>query len=184
MLSPETEKPPICPTARQVSTGIQQDDVPARMAPADARVSSPPATRSSYALHATFLGVALVVVSASFFLRVRGGEQVVVPLVNKALPGTCTFRRISGMPCPGCGLTRSFISMAHGRFADAWNFNPAGLFFFVVVAFQIPYRMYQIARIRRGEGPHRFAWIDTWVLLALVGVLLLQWTYHMVVRLV
>ena len=36
--------------------------------------------------------------------------------------------------------------------------------FFLVVAFQIPYRIYQIRRIRRGQGQHRFAKIDNWIL--------------------
>lgn len=27
----------------------------------------------------------------------------------------CTFLRLTGYPCPSCGLTRSFIAMAHGQ---------------------------------------------------------------------
>ena len=95
--------------------------------------------------------LACAVVAASAVLSVRGEEHVIVPVLNKALPGTCTFRRLTGLPCPGCGMTRSFISMAHGRLADAWRFNPAGVVFFAVVVFQIPYRICQIARSGRGE---------------------------------
>ena len=80
--------------------------------------------------HWTFLVIACVVVVASLSFTVRGREQVIVPVLNRALPGTCTFRRITGFPCPGCGLTRSFISIAHGQFVDAWRFNPAGVAFF------------------------------------------------------
>lgn len=35
-------------------------------------------------------------------------------------PVICLFRRITGHPCPGCGLTRSFVAMADFRFAEAF----------------------------------------------------------------
>jgi hypothetical protein len=121
------------------------------------------------------LSIALVVLAGSLLLNVRNGDEVIVPFVNKTLPGTCTFRRVTGIPCPGCGLTRSFISIAHGRLADAWRYNAAGLLFFAVVAFQIPYRILQITRIRRDRGEYRFTFLDNWVLIGLVVAMLIQW---------
>jgi len=58
-----------------------------------------------------------------------------IPLA--ALPDhpLCPWRAISGLPCPGCGLTRGLVSAAHGRFGQAWGFHPlapalyAGLWF-------------------------------------------------------
>lgn len=43
-----------------------------------------------------------------------------------------------GIDCPGCGLTRSFIHFAHGRFFEGMSLNPAGIAIFVFVAIQIP----------------------------------------------
>ena len=126
-------------------------------------------------MHWTFLLIAVVVIAGSSLLRIQDGREVIVPILDKPLPGTCTFLRFTGIPCPGCGLTRSFISIGHGDFVGAWRFNPAGLFFFAVVAFQIPYRILQIVRIRRGDQEHRFVAFDSWVLVGLVVVLLLQW---------
>jgi hypothetical protein len=85
------------------------------------------------------------------------------------------LRQLTGIPCPGCGLTRSLISIAHGRLGDAWRFNPAGLLFFAVVAYQIPYRLWQIWRIRQGKPEHHLARVDNWVLSGLVVVMLVQW---------
>ena len=36
----------------------------------------------------------------------------------------CLFRTITGIPCPGCGLTRAYISAFHGDLKTAWYFHP------------------------------------------------------------
>ncbi|MBR4813919.1 MAG: DUF2752 domain-containing protein [Paludibacteraceae bacterium] len=36
----------------------------------------------------------------------------------------CPFRRLTSMPCPGCGLTTSILLMLHGEFATAVSLNP------------------------------------------------------------
>lgn len=42
-------------------------------------------------------------------------------------PVICPFRRLTGLPCPGCGLTRSWVHLAHGQWGDALLANPFGL---------------------------------------------------------
>ncbi len=36
----------------------------------------------------------------------------------------CIFRRATGIPCPGCGLTRGFAALAKGHFGQAFEFHP------------------------------------------------------------
>lgn len=43
-----------------------------------------------------------------------------------ALPSICPFWNLTGHPCPGCGLTRSFVCLAHGHFVDAFRWHPLG----------------------------------------------------------
>src|ERR1044071_7677597 len=36
----------------------------------------------------------------------------------------CAFRRITGIPCPGCGLTRAMAALARGELLLALHFHP------------------------------------------------------------
>jgi len=38
----------------------------------------------------------------------------------------CRFREFTGLPCPGCGLTRSVFAIGNGDFSLAWALNPFG----------------------------------------------------------
>lgn len=38
----------------------------------------------------------------------------------------CVLRRATGLPCPGCGLTRSFCALAKGDFVKAGHFHALG----------------------------------------------------------
>jgi len=40
------------------------------------------------------------------------------------LPG-CAFRSVTGIPCPGCGMTRAFLLLSQLRLVDAFAMNPA-----------------------------------------------------------
>ena len=42
-------------------------------------------------------------------------------------PVLCLFRRVTGLPCPSCGLTRSWQAAGHGRLLDATRYHPLGL---------------------------------------------------------
>ncbi|MGW5523486.1 DUF2752 domain-containing protein [Gordonia sp. NPDC003950] len=42
-------------------------------------------------------------------------------------PILCPFRLATGLPCPGCGLTRSWVYGAHGDWAQSFAAHPFGL---------------------------------------------------------
>lgn len=43
----------------------------------------------------------------------------------------CFFKYLTHLDCPGCGLTRSFISISHGQFTEALRFNLLGPFVYL-----------------------------------------------------
>lgn len=47
--------------------------------------------------------------------------------------GVCLFKRLSGLPCPSCGTTRSIVALIHGDVAGALALNPLGVAMAVIL---------------------------------------------------
>jgi hypothetical protein len=52
------------------------------------------------------------------------------------IPSLCMFHISTGLPCPGCGMTRAVVCCAHGLWAQGVRYHPLGpLVFSLMVAF-------------------------------------------------
>jgi len=114
-------------------------------------------------------------VMLSFLLNLDGPTNVVIPWIDMTLPPTCSMQSTMGIDCPGCGLTRSFISLAHGDMAASIAFNPTGILLFGITVFQIPYRVLQLRRIRLGKPEWDLSRPATGVWIVVVIVMVVQW---------
>lgn len=133
-----------------------------------------PVTADARWNHWTLLTLSAVVLAASLLLECTEEGQVRVPLAGVEVPGLCWWRRWTGLDCPGCGLTRCFVSLAHGHPAAAMGYHPLGVVLFVLVVAQLPYRGIQLARLARGRAPwsHPLLKGGLWLLFA---ALVVQW---------
>lgn len=64
------------------------------------------------------------------------------------LPGLCPSRWVTGIPCPGCGMTRSLVCCAHWDFARAAAMHPLGP---VVFAGLVGWAALSLLRLRRPD---------------------------------
>jgi hypothetical protein len=135
-------------------------------------------SRSCRVLHWSLLGGSVGILAMALLLEVQAETRVAVPLVNRTLPELCYWRTMFGIDCPGCGLTRCFVSAAHGNVADAWRYNPVGLFLFAAVVFQLPYRPWQLWRLATGRGELNTVALP-YAMLAVSVLLLLQWFWRL-----
>ena len=123
--------------------------------------------------HSRMLFISAAVVLLSFALEVRPDQRVALHgLAEYPLPHLCSSRAFWGFECPGCGLTRSFIHLAHGRWQAASDVHPLGWLVAAAVLAQFPYRLMAL-RHRSGRPlgqilPRTFG-------LALVCLLLAVW---------
>ena len=113
-------------------------------------------------LHLAALGA----IAASFVLTPEGIAEG---------PVVCPFRLATDLPCPACGFTRSFVALAHGDVAAAFEHNAFGPLLFVLFAVALVVRVYGIVvgRVRplRVEGTWRrlaYALVAVWLAWAIV----------------
>ncbi len=141
------------------------------VAPPD-RSASRQTGRMRYHIGALLLSI--LVLAACLSLEVSSPTQVSVPWIGVTLPGTCLWREVFGVDCPGCGMTRCFVSLAHGDVAAGWAFHPTGLLLFAALIYQIPYRTLQIIRLAKGRHEMHH---DRMVVCCgiVVALLLVQW---------
>lgn len=100
--------------------------------------------------HWTFLLMAIVVLALAAAMRVRDDQRVELQVLpGLPVPETCLSRSWLGVPCPGCGLTRSFIHLCHGRWAEAYAVQRVGWVFLAALILQIPFRIYGLYQLRR-----------------------------------
>ena len=91
----------------------------------------------------------------------------------------CTFRRVTGIPCPTCGMTTCFIYLTHFKILEGFKASPLGTLVFtfsllcVVYLFLTLFLKFPKVKIlmsRREKGIF---------MLIVVLLLLLNWIYNL-----
>jgi hypothetical protein len=124
--------------------------------------------------HLVILLLAVLITLAAGTLRVSEQSRVEIPGLGLPLPDVCAYQQLVGHDCPGCGLTRSFVCVAHGDLPRAWSYHVTGPVLFALVVFQIPYRALQLWRLTRGRAAMRLCG-ELWIVWPLLIALLTQW---------
>lgn len=92
--------------------------------------------------------------AAAFVIHPMGTQKLT--LFDMTLPPMCGMKMSTGLPCPGCGLTRSWVLLAHGDFAGSLALHRLGWLTMLYVFLQA---------IRHGSWlalPAKRAGIHTW----------------------
>ncbi|MDB5345940.1 MAG: hypothetical protein JWP89_4317 [Schlesneria sp.] len=93
-----------------------------------------------------------------------------------ALPHVCLAQAIGGIPCPGCGVTRSILAVLIGDLGRAWQMNPAGPLVCLAVVSQVPLRLLVLT----GMVNSKLAMVTSRGMTAVIlAVLILNWLRHL-----
>ena len=126
--------------------------------------------------HLIFLSFASLIILLSFLMSTDGKQAVFLPGFSSPLPDSCSSRRLLGVDCPGCGLTRAFICISHGQLNEVWKFNHASFVIYLFVAIQIPWHTLQIWRITQEKSALYWPFIY-WIPMAVAVILLANWIW-------
>jgi hypothetical protein len=123
--------------------------------------------------HYEMLAVASLVVVLSLILQVRSDDRVIVTgFPDYPLPHACLSYAWFGIRCPGCGLTRSLVHLAHGDWAASWHDHRVGWLMALAIFLQFPYRL---IALWRGGPPPLGIWVPRIFGYALITLLIGNW---------
>lgn len=95
-------------------------------APDASRANAPPAGPEHW-LRFGLVGLCLAVLAVAVLLPpVAPGGPGGLAVAGHRLPELCTLKATTGLPCPGCGLTRSWVSAVHGDLGGSLGHHPLG----------------------------------------------------------
>jgi hypothetical protein len=92
----------------------------------------------------------------------------------------CPFRALTGLPCPGCGMTRAFCALGHGDLLRAIHFNalsPLLYLSFIVIWLGAAATVFKFDRVRDAVMRLRPNMTASMLMLALV---LVWWAVRLV----
>lgn len=73
---------------------------------------------------------------------------------EKALTPACSFYLLTGLYCPGCGMTRALHNVMHGRIGAAFSYNLLWPFFSLLISGSLFLWFYFLVN---GKSPFHFA---------------------------
>lgn len=151
--------------------GASLEALPAAPAP---RSSRP--TREELWLRAGVVALCLGAVAVAAMLHpVAPGAEMHLSIDGVALPEVCAFRATTGIPCPGCGLTRSWVAMLHGDLAGSLGFHPLGWLVLLYALAQAARHGAWLALARFRRAIERAGWFLDRGVIALGVLLLVAW---------
>jgi hypothetical protein len=127
------------------------------------------------------IAVCVTVLSLSLILSLPDSETVALDADGSfPLPPLCLFRATTGLSCPSCGLTRSFIALAHLDLVTAWHLHRLGPLLFTYVLLQLPYRFLRLAwpTFYRLSAQRDLRY-NLAVLVVLVALLIVNWFIYL-----
>jgi Protein of unknown function (DUF2752) len=141
---------------------------------------SPSPNAWTWRRHREMLWVAAVVVVLAAILEVLPSGRVALSFFPEyPLPESCLSKSWMGVECPGCGLTRSFVHLAHGRLGDSLAVHRVGWVLALSLLGQFPYRWLAL-KTQSGQPfgkkfPHYFANF-------LIALLIGNWLFNMLAK--
>jgi len=127
--------------------------------------------------HREVLLLCAIALVAAPLLSVSPGDRVGARwMPDLLMPPMCMSRAVYDIDCPGCGLTRSFVHLAHGDWRSSFQSHRLGWLVMALAVFQIPYRAHLLWGSRRFAIPKP---MGNAIIILLILLLVVNWGLKM-----
>lgn len=127
-----------------------------------------------YRIEADSTRIHLNVLLSNLLLIAAIGIVINFSIDMESIPHVCLFNKFFGIPCPGCGITRSLLALFIGDIHNSLIINPAGLFFGMSLFAQLPFRIAALCM----EGLSKYVFKLSVVMSRFICiVLIMNWLY-------
>ena len=93
------------------------------------------------------------------------------------IPSICSFKNLTGLPCPGCGLTRSWMAAALGDWETSLNDHRFGILLMLYAIMQLfRHAAWLMAPSIRTVVERMGWWLDKGILI-LMALLAINWYF-------
>ncbi len=97
--------------------------------------------KADLAPHLVILIICSGILAAALIITPTKNESSYLKIGSIPLPDTCIFHNLTGLPCPGCGLSRSIVAAAHGEIINSFSHHLLGLLTLVYILLQFIFRL-------------------------------------------
>lgn len=112
------------------------------------------------------------------------GHQVTSAATHSNELTICTFKNVTGLPCPGCGTTRSISLVVDGNVGKSIHTNPLGILSLLLMAVLIPWLAYDA--LKKKSTLHNFYLrLDNQlkqpqILIPIAAIIVANWAWNIV----
>jgi hypothetical protein len=92
------------------------------------------------------VGFLVAVFSVAWWLKPFDEEGSIRETYPELMLPTCTFKYVTGLPCPSCGMTHSFVFLIHGDFWSSVRSNAVGTGLAIFCLMVIPWALICVIR--------------------------------------
>ncbi len=117
------------------------------------------------------------ILGGAFILKPSTSEAPHLHVGGITLPNVCIFLRTTGLPCPGCGLTRSIVAAAHGNLALSLSYHRLGLLLLIYIILQFMFNLFYLVFPKWRTPLSRYVRILHKGIIPLAVLFLLNWIF-------
>lgn len=87
------------------------------------------------------------------------------------IPIPCLFHKITGLKCPGCGITRMFVSLLKLDIITAFNYNPLCFIYLILAILYLNYYSICIITKNKPKKINQKIWTILLIITILFGII-------------